>query len=302
MARTDTEIYRRFRGRLGGTRTSFLALARAGIAAETRRKLPMLILYAPPAIGTVIFSFVVYARFSLQAGVTPAAIGPPSPVSAIASGFVSTLIQVRDQIVLFHISMSYFTLLVIAWFGAGAIAEDRRSGAHLLYFSRPLHGSGYLAARFLSLAFFALIAVLVPPLVICTVAAFASPEWSFLKEEGRVIPASIAYSLLWVFVWSSVMLAISSLSTRKTLALVASFAGFALTGAVSVLLSALQRDPRFLILGVQGNFHRIAGWMFGMRRLGLDWDVRWSWIVVLGVAALAWAVLIARVRRMEAAA
>jgi hypothetical protein len=34
---------------------------------------------------------------------------------------------VKDQIVLFHLALSGFTLLVIAWFGAGLIAEDRRT-------------------------------------------------------------------------------------------------------------------------------------------------------------------------------
>lgn len=302
MARTDTEIYRRFRGTVSLSEPRSLSIARAGISTAARNKLALVILFAPPAIATVIFSFVVYARFSLEAGSTPSALGGPSPASAIAAGFARTLIQVRDQIVLFHITMSYFTLLVIAWFGAGLIAEDRRAGAHLLYFSRPLTRSGYLAGKFLTLLLFALAAVLGPSLVICAVATFASPEWSFLKEEGRVVPASIGFACLWAGVWSSVMLAISSLSSSRTFALVSSFAFFAVTGAVAALLVGLERDPSYLMLSLQGHFHRIAGWMFGLRRHELAWDVRWSFGTLLAVVLAAWAILFHRVRRMEGSA
>jgi len=312
VASTNTEIYRPYRGTLSTSGTRFLALVRSGVSAAVKNKLPLVVLFAPPAIATVIFSFVVYARFSLEAGAMPSALGGPSPAGAIAAGFARTLIQVRDQIALFHVSMSYFTLLVIAWFGAGLIAEDRRAGAHLLYFSRPLTRSGYLAAKFLTLFLFALIAVLAPSLVICTVATFASPEWSFLKEEGRVVPASIVYAFLWASVWSSVMLAISSLFSSRTFALVGSFAFFAVSGAVSVLLVVLQRDPRFLMLSLQGHFQRIAVWIFDLRRFGhasrgsgdhpafeVGWDVRWSFLAVAAVAGIAWIILIARVRRLE---
>jgi hypothetical protein len=302
VARTDTQVYRPFRGTLEARTFGFLALARAGIGAATKRKLPLVILYGPPAIATVIFSFVVYARFSLEAGVTPSALGGASPVTMIAAGFAKTMIQVREQIVLFHLAMSLFTLLVIAWFGAGLIAEDRRLGAHLLYFSRPLSRSGYLAAKFLTLFFFGGIAVIAPGLVICTVAAFASPDFAFLKEEGVVIPRTILFGALWAGVWSSVMLAISSLFSRKTFALVAGFAFFMITVVVSVVLANLLQDDRFLMLSLQGNFQRIASWMLEGPSMNLRWDVRWSFAVVLTAAAAAWAILYERIRRMEASA
>lgn len=301
-ARTNTEIYRPFRGKLGGTAFSFMALAGAGITAATRKKLPMVILFAPPAIATVIFSFVVYARFSLEAGLTPSALGGASPATAIAATFARTMIDVREQISLFYLAMSLFTLLVIAWFGAGLIAEDRRLGAHLLYFTRPLSTTRYLLGKFLTLFFFASIVLITPGFVICTIAAFASPDWSFLKQEGQIVHQSILFGALWAAVWSSVMLAISSLFERKTFALVASFAFFLLSTAVSVVLANLQGDDRFLMISVQGNFQRIASWIFDMRIGNETWPVGYSFAIVLGTTAVAWAVLYGRVRRMEAAA
>ena len=190
---------------------------------------------------------------------------------------------------------------MIAWFGSGLIAEDWRSGAHLLYFSRPLTPGGYLAAKFLTLMFYALLAVLLPALVICTVASLASHEWGFLKEEGRVVPASILFALLWATVWSSVMLAISSLFRRKTFALVASFAFFMVSGAVSILLARLQDDPRYLMVSLQGNFQRVACSLFATRMIDLRWNAGWSCLWIGVATGIAWAILVVRVRRMEAA-
>ena len=300
MARTDTQVYRPFRGTLASTTFRFTALARAGIAAATKRKLPLVILYGPPAIATVIFSFVVYARFSLEAGVTPEALGGASPMSLVAARFAETIIQVREQIVLFHFAMSMFTLLVIAWFGAGLIADDRRLGAHLLYFARPLSRTSYLAAKFLTLFFFGGIAVIAPGLVICLVATFASPDFSFLHKEGSLIPRTILFGALWAVVWGCVMLAISSLFVRKTFALVASFAFFMITTAMAVVLANLQENDSFLMLSLQMNMQRIAVWLLDGPTEKLHWDVRWSFAVVLGITVAAWTILYARVRKLEA--
>src|SRR6185503_17346408 len=75
MATTNTEIYRKFQGELRPASLRFLPLAHAAIRTLTKRKLPLLILYAPPVIATVIFSFVVYLRFSLDSGETPSVLG-----------------------------------------------------------------------------------------------------------------------------------------------------------------------------------------------------------------------------------
>jgi ABC-type transport system involved in multi-copper enzyme maturation permease subunit len=302
VALTNTEVYRPFRGTLRASTFGFAALARAGIAAATKRKLPLVILYGPPAIATVIFSFVVYARFALEAGVTPSPLGGQSPASMIAFGFAKKMIQVRAEIFIFHVGMSLFTLLVIAWFGAGLIADDRRLGAHLLYFARPLSRFGYLAAKFLTLFFFGGIAVVAPGLVICIVATFASPDFAFLREEGSLIPRTLLFGALWAGVWGSVMLTISSLFLRKTMALVASFAFFMITTVVAVVLANLQQDDRLLMLSPQMNLQRIAMWMFDGPTEKLHWDVRGSFAVVLGVTVAAWLILSARVRKLEASA
>jgi ABC-2 type transport system permease protein len=304
MAATNTEIYRRFRGELRPTALRFLPLARASIRTATKRKLPLVILYAPPVIATVIFSFVVYLRFSLQSGVMPGALGGggPNPAMMMAAGMAEKLIQVRTQIAAFHVAMTMFSFLIVAWFGAGMIAEDRRGGAHLLYFARPLTRLDYVLGKFLALAFFGSLAVVVPGLVICIVATFSSPAWSFLKQEGDVVWRTIVYGLLWVTVCSSAVLAVSSLASRKSFALVAAFTLYLLPYPVAMILADLEEDTRFRVLSLPGSFLTVGGALFDMpdMRLGFDAELAYGALAVFTLAA--WLALAWRVRRMEAVA
>ena len=306
MATTHTEIYRTFQGHARPRALRFLPLTRACIATATKRKLPLLILYTPVYIAAIVLSFVVYTLFSLQEGVTPAAFGGgrggPNPGMMLAAGFAKQIIQVHQIIVISHLSMSFFAILILAWYGAGQISEDRRLGAHLLYFARPLTRADYLLGKFLAVAFFGVFAVLVPSLIICAVAAITSPDWSFVKHEGMVIVNTVLYSLLFLVTWTSTVLAISSVCSRKTFALVATFGFLMLPLAVARSVSHLLGDRRFMMLSLQDNLQRIAtGWL-DAPSMGSTWPIGFSLAIVAAFIALSWSVLVLRVRRMEAVA
>jgi ABC-2 type transport system permease protein len=303
MASTHTEVYRPYTGTLRPEKLRFLPLARASIRTALKRKLPLVILYAPIVIGTVIYSFVCYARFAIKSGSTPDALGGgANPGAMLVAGMAESMLQVRKIIVPFYLGVSIFTLLIFSWYGAGLIAEDRRAGAHLLYFARPLTRLDYVLGKLATLAFFGALAVLVPPLVICTVAAISSPEWSFLKHEGMVVPQTIVFGLLWIVSWSSIELAISSVTPRKSFALVASFGFFLLPHAIATLLAELEKEPRFHLLSLQSSFMRIAASLFDTPSMGLRFEPGLAYATVAGYTLLAWAVLAWRVRRMEVVA
>jgi hypothetical protein len=137
------------------------------------------------------------------------------------------------------------------------------------------------------------------------VAALASPHWSFLTEHSVVILHTIAFGCLWTFVVGSTILAISSLVERKTFALVGAFGFFMITQGLAVLLSGLQHDRRWMMLGPIFNLRRVAVWMFGVRSvlgMRLDWDVSGSWAALLVLLLLSWTILLVRVKRMEVVA
>jgi hypothetical protein len=296
----NTEVYRPFSGTVRISKLRSLPLARAGIRTLAKRKLPLVILLAPVAIATVIFAFVVYTRFALEAGEAPSALGVQPGASDIL-GAALRAGAARDMIVAFHLATNMFSLLLMTWFGSGLVADDRRLGAHLLYFARPLTKLDYLLAKFMTVAFYGALGAVLPGLVICIVATFASREWAFLTQESDVIFATLGFGCLWVVVVSSVVLAVSSLASRRTFAMIGVFAWFLLTGALAGIVSAVQHEPDFTMLSLFHAAARVAAWMFDLKH-GPTWSLPLAWTSLGVTVALAWLVCAARVRRLEVVA
>lgn len=301
MAVTNTEVYRPFTGELRARRFRAWPLMQLTIRTSFKQKWP-LVFFAPSYIAAVILSFVVYFKFVLESNEITR-VAPGAAAVAPMGGMVGKLIEVRSMFVEFNLAMSFFVLVVLGWYGSGLIADDRRLSAHQLYFARPLSVLDYALAKFLALCFFGSFAFLVPCLIICTIAAFSSPEWSFVTQQGDVIVDAVVFSMLSIAILASIVLAISSLSAKKTFALVATFGFFTMMQGISALLMVLQRERDFLMISVLANLRRVATEMFGhSQRFGprMDWDVKWSWLILAGYVALAWTIVLWRVRRMEA--
>ena len=299
-ATTHTEIYRPFTGTLAPARPAFWPLYRSRVRQNLKRKLPLLLTLVPPWISARIFSFVVYTKFTVEQGGDSPLTG--SPLGAFAGAAIGQMLAVHKQIITFATVSSLFALVMIAWYGAGQICEDRRAGAHLLYFSRPLTRLDYFLAHFATAFTFGAFAVILPILLICTVAVFSSPEYSFLIEKWDVVLGALGYSVINVAVMSLIVLAISSVSSRKTYALAGVF-GFVLgLDALGGVLWQLQRDKNFAIIGVMRNFRRLIEWMLSDNDPRFDWNPWWSAAVLGGIALAAAIVIASRLKRMEVVA
>ena len=303
-ASANTEVYRPFKGTARTRHWRFVPLLAACIKTATKKRLPLVLLFGPLAIGTVIFAFVVYSSFAIQAGSPPSALGQPNGLvgavgAALFAGRADQLIKAREMIVNFHLATNVFSMLLITWYGAGVLAEDRRLGAHLLYFARPLSRFDYLTAKFLSIAFFGALGAVLPGLVICTIATFASPEWSFIRSEYDVVLATVGFGSLWTVLVSSIVLCVSSLASRRMFALIGVFGVFMLVTATGNILAVLQKDPDFRALSPFMAAERIAVFLFDLkrRRAGMDLDL--AWISVSSAILVSWIVTWWRVKRMD---
>ena len=292
-ASTHTEIYRRFEGELKPTPLRFLTITTSSIRLAFKRKLPALLLFLPTSIGAIVGCVLVYVKFSGLPGLG----GEQGETVAQMAG---SLIEVSQQIVGFvtAIPVRLGALLTISWYGAGLIAEDRRLGAHLLYFARPMTRLDYLLGKFFAAAFYGACSLLFPSLLICAAAAFFSPDWVFLREEGDVILKTIGYCLLWIFTVTAIVLCISSMVDRKTLALVSVFGVVLLAEAAANVLALLTEESRFRLISLFTNFEHIANWTFD-RRLRYSFEPTESLLVVLSLFVLSLLILSRRLRRME---
>lgn len=297
-ASTHTEIYRRFDGTLERRRLRFLPLAVAGIRVAFKRKLPALLLLTPSAIGAIVASFLVHLKFTVEAGDVP---GVDLRTTGMVAQMAGQLLAVSNQIVSFLLNTRLFALLVVAWYGAGLFAEDKRLGAHLLYFSRPITRLDYFLGKFGTVSFYGACSFLFPTLTILSVASFSSPDWSFVTEKGDVIIKAIAYATLWILVLSTLALAVSSLVDRKTLALVAFVGLFLLTEAVGNVMTRIADSAYWSLLSLTRNFERVADWLFD-RPPEFEVAVGYSLATIAVWVAVALVVTARRLRGMEVVA
>jgi len=298
-AATHTEIYRPFRGALSPSRWAFWPLYRAQMAVATKRKLPLVILFFGPAMTGIVVSFLAYLQFQIEESGSG---GPLISGGGLVAQFATQLLEVHKLIIAAMKTVRFFAVLAMAWYGAGLICDDRRAGAHLLYFSRPLTRFDYMLAHFATAFTFGCCAVLGPGLLICLVATFNSPNFIFLTEKWPVIVATIGYSLVFVAVLSTLILAVSALSKRKSYALAAVFAVFMGTLAIGGAMAALMRERQWWMLSLASHFERVADWWLGASRSMYRWDPWWSVAALAGVSILSLAIVSWRVRRMEVVA
>jgi len=195
--------------------------------------------------------------------------------------------------------MGGFALLAVTWFASGLFCEDKKAGAHQLYFARPLTRIDYFLGKFLIASFFAACAMLVPLLAVCIAASLSSPEWSFLKQEWDVFLRVVAFSALWTVVASSLVLTASALASRKSFALLGVFAFVMISVPVAAALHEFV-DERFLALALLLDLDALARWFFG--RPAEEVPVGSAWTAVITLLAVCWTLIGWRLRRLEVVA
>lgn len=131
-----------------------------------------------------------------------------------------------------QVSPSPFVLLVALFAGAGAISGDLRSGALVIYLSRPISRMDYFLGKILPVFGFLLGITLLPAIVLLLFAVSMADDWSLLTKNPWLPLSIFLYSLWAAGTFSATVLAVSSLSRSGRLAA----AGFVLAALGSHFL------------------------------------------------------------------
>lgn len=310
MAETHVEVYRRFEGTLQDYKLRAWPIWSTGLRTALKQRKALLLLYGPVAIATVIFSVIVYFGFAFAeqvqrdnpfsgAGNIQEQLARGAAVAAVQGGL--QMLEVTRQIIEFNKAMGLFALLAVAWFGSPLFCEDRKAGAHQLYFARPITRLDYFLGKFGIAAFFGLCTMLVPALVICVVASLSSSDWAFLKDQWDVIPRSIAWGILWTTVATTLVLLASSLASRRSFALIGVFGYFMISAVLGKGLGNLV-DQRFSALSLVESLNAIGYQVFGRSDVSTSVSLPWAWGTLAGFVAFALLVIGRRLRRLEVVA
>jgi len=308
-AATHTEVYRPFRGQALRHPLRALVLAWSGVRVGFRRKLPALLLFAMPAIMTIVLAFVINLKFDTKnmmegmfdtrggrADVTPFERIQAERLSQAMAGAIA---GVESLVFQFVQRMRFFVILVMGWYGSGLIAEDRRLRANLLYFARPLSRWTYLRGKLGTAAFWGSCVVVLPVTILLGVASFASPDWTFFTERWPVILKFIGYALAYVLVHALLVLAVSSVADRRNRALAGVFGIYILTSLGGESMTRLFDGQEWRLVSLPRNFERIAEWLFGIRSGAVEWPLEASFWAIGFYVLASGLVLAHQLKKME---
>jgi len=192
-----------------------------------------------------------------------------------------------------------FALFVTIFAGAGLVANDLRTGAILVYLSRPLTRRDYVAGKLLVIVALNLAITLVPGLLLYLIALALAPDQFVKWELAWIGPAIVLYSFVISLVLSLIALAVSSLSKS---ARVAGLGFFGLLMGLELVHSVLREAfdrPEAALLSIMTGLQTIGRALFGItdRTFALPWP--WAALVLAAVCLGCLAVLRARVRAVE---
>jgi ABC-2 type transport system permease protein len=193
----------------------------------------------------------------------------------------------------------WFALLLSIFGGAGLVANDLRTGAILVYLSRPLTRRDYVVGKLLVPLLLNLAVTLVPALVLYLAGLALAPEQYLRWDLWWIAPAVVAHAVTISLVVSLLILAVSSLSRSARVAGIG-FAGlfFGLEMVRLVLQNGFGRREAML-LSFQADLQSLGVALFGI--VDRQLDIAWGWpLGVLAAVTLAClAILRSRVRAVE---
>jgi ABC-type transport system involved in multi-copper enzyme maturation permease subunit len=146
----------------------------------------------------------------------------------------------------------FFVVLMLMVTGAGQIAEDFRTGALQIYFSRPIDQAQYVLGKLGAVVLFGLIVTLAPSIILFGACCAFAPDWSFLTENPFLPLKFTAFSLLVSAVLGAAVLALSALGRNGRMVGIAFAGGYFFSTLLGRVLPRIFQDPRWEVVHI-GN-------------------------------------------------
>jgi ABC-type transport system involved in multi-copper enzyme maturation permease subunit len=138
----------------------------------------------------------------------------------------------------------FFAMLIIFYVGRGTIADDLRSGALTLYFSRPISFRQYLLGKWSAVAICVVAVTLLPGLVLCIFRLLAEPHTQLSDVLNWLMAIALCSSLL-ALTSGMVVMAISALSPRGSAAGLLWVALFIVLGSLASFIQRATGNQAF---------------------------------------------------------
>ncbi len=186
--------------------------------------------------------------------------------------------------------MWFFTFAITIYAGAGLIANDLKANALQIYLSKPITRRDYVIGKLGVLVFFLTLPTLIPALLLFLIAVLFQPTLDFLKQNYWVAGSITVYSVLIIFTYALVMLALSSLSRSSRFAGINFAAVLFFSQILYAILHEMLRSTWVAWISLANNVTQIGDLLF-RNRPQYDSAAWLSLVVLLAlISACAWLV------------
>ena len=182
--------------------------------------------------------------------------------------------------------------------GAGLIADDLRSNALQLYFSRPLEKRDYLAGKASVLIFFLLTLTLAPGLVFIVFKLLFSGSFRFVAAYPWLLLSIPAYSAVVTLFFCLYTLFLSSLSRNRRYVSILLFAVYFVSDILFGIFYGNFKSPAFALISLKANLQQVGAFLF-KQKPPYEVSVAWSALVLAAVCLAAYLYLDKKVRSVE---
>jgi len=189
-------------------------------------------------------------------------------------------------------------VFVLAFAGAGLIADDLKHNSLQLYFARPLRKADYVLGKMSVVAFFVLILTALPGIVLLIFKLVFAGSFKFLLDYPWLPLSILGVSALLTVFFSFGILLLSSLSDKSRYVTILVFMSYFFSDILFGILYGIFRKPALALFSIRANIQQAGAFLFG-QKLPHAFAAGWSFLVLAGICLLAAAVLHRKVRSVE---
>lgn len=186
--------------------------------------------------------------------------------------------------------------------GSRLVSNDLRSEAFYIYLAKPLRRLDYFLGKVLACVAWTTLVTLGPALWVFFAANGASNKLVKLSESSEIFWELLGVQVLLLFVCASVAVAMSSLTKRWALALIAWLGLAFIMLPIVEFTSRATRDPEWLYLSPIHNIWTVAQELFE-QEVSPEFTPAWEGALwsLIGLIVLSLGVFLFRVWKLEAA-
>ncbi|MBN1390905.1 MAG: ABC transporter permease subunit [Candidatus Thermoplasmatota archaeon] len=202
----------------------------------------------------------------------------------------------------FNYERFLWLILLTAVCGSGLIANDLRNNTLTLYLSRPITWVDYAAGKFLGLAATLSIITLIPAaLVFITRMAFVNEPFSFVLGYLWLLGGMLLAYMVAIILFTSIAMALSSMTKRGIFAGVGIFGFFIFTPLVSDILADIFDSDVVKLLNINLMMKNLIKPLFGIPYNESTMGFGFEFVVLVCTAVLlaSWAVIYLKFNNRE---